>query len=216
MTSFTAFRPGAGFSKGTRILNRSPFLVTLTFMPSWSKPHISAPCTVSPHTFFVIATIVSAWSAFMCVAIGTANAATGSTSPLKYSSPPTAPARANPPTKRAPTTASILCHEKSPKSTQKASGCFFRYSSLAVFCSSVSFNLVTVPVKVTRPSPAPVKPGAVTVSEQLPFAARSPVCDDIDDIAKIGLPVVSEANPTMLPLGYAPYASPLPNVLITA
>ena len=65
----------------------------------------------------------------------------------------------------------------------------------------------TVPVMVTRASAAPVNPGAVTVREHLPFALRSPVCPLMDESAKIGRPISSDANPTMDPLGYSPSCS---------
>ena len=82
-----------------------------------------------------------------------------------------------------------------------------RYASLAAFWSSESVIGATVPVMVTRASAAPVNPGAVTVSEHLPFALRSPVCPLMDESAKTGRPFSSEAKPTMDPVGYSPPCS---------
>eukprot|EP00966_Prymnesium_polylepis_P138047 3189534-Prymnesium_polylepis.1 len=93
-------------------------------------------------------------------------------------------------------------HVKSPKSTQKAFGCFARYSSFSPSASTSSFEQrFTSPMSVTRPSAAPSKPLAVTHSAALPALARSLVWPDMAEKQKTGSPFSSVAKPTSEPDG---------------
>lgn len=77
------------------------------------------------------------------------------------------PARAKPPTNRTAFSSFIRHHEKSPKSVQKASGCFCLYILRRDSISVSSLTRATSPNSETRPSAAPEKPEAVTVRAAL-------------------------------------------------
>jgi len=84
---------------------------------------------------------------------------------------------------------------------QNALGCLFRYSSCA---SSISSSEVTgrqYPIKLTRPSAAPLNSFDAMVTEHRGSANISCVWALILEKEKIGRPSLSGANPTTLPPG---------------
>ena len=96
---------------------------------------------------------------------------------------------------------------KSPKSAQKALGCLPLYTAASPSSSTSAFeHFLTSPMRTTRPSAAPSKPLAVTVSAALASdllsARRSLVCDDIPEKQNTGRPLESVAKPTSAPDGY--------------
>ena len=136
--------------------------------------------------------------------MGPLNPATGSGFPRRTHHRPRRPRAGTRPRVWRPRRRPCGATEKSPKSTQNAVRVFVEVRRRAAAASAASAMGLTVPVRVTRASAAPVNPGAVTVSAQLPLVARSPVWELMEESAKMGRPRSSEAKPTMEPAGYSP------------
>ena len=126
----------------------------------------------------------------MCLQTGPENFLTGSTFTLWYSDALILAARPNPPTYFTSFNSVILNQLKSPKSTQNASGCCFKYLSLA-FSLSSSFSIFsTEPTSVARAASGLMPPLSAQKSDALLFFKRSLVCEESCERANIGKPAV--------------------------
>mmetsp|Transcript_12979 Transcript_12979/g.23510 ORF Transcript_12979/g.23510 Transcript_12979/m.23510 type:complete len:214 (-) Transcript_12979:413-1054(-) len=171
-------------------------------MPKLSTLVMTASDTSRPGmALATIAMVELWWSSFMWEAMCIPNWEMGSGLASVYSSGVTDPARANPPTNRILCSSSMRNQLKSPKLTQKAPGCFFKYNALAASISSGSFIRATFPIRLTRPSAAPLNSLDAIVTEHFGSAKISCVCVDMPEKTKMGLPSSSGANPTTEPPG---------------